>query len=518
MTNLYVFAIGGSGERVLRSLVMILSAGVSIGADRIIPVIIDNDEESYALKKCLETIDYYNSTPAKDGKMGANSCYECLSEDNKVWGSFFHTKIDQPIVLMQAGRAIGNLNKIIGPLDSDNQNMKLISEERDLLFSQDDLCMPLNVGFVGNPNIGSIVLNSLSFQDDKFSDIIEHISSNDGVFVIGSLFGGTGAAGLPLVINTFNQIGDKRPVLGAGALLPYFTFGEADKTVHIIDTNKWDVDSSTFDVKTRAALMYYDVYMCQTNNLDYMYYAGDDLRDAYQHYVGGKDQINPANRVELMMALSVVDFSKKGHSEKIEYIRPVIKTTKDNTINVEGINNADFKKAMIKFQILKVMFENDNFLKEAVSQKRSFVKNIKFTEEIRSAVVNDYEQFESSYGINKLFKEWDKWLGELSGDKVKRKFMLCKDTKTATVDDIFSYFYSEMEYGLAKTKLCKPIFGKSYTKPLEAQITDALLDTYNKLSENKILSVDDDKKILPALLKIVSDALDDVIANKCVQL
>ena len=43
MSKLYVFAIGGTGSRVLRSLTMLAAAGVDIQANEIVPVIIDPD-------------------------------------------------------------------------------------------------------------------------------------------------------------------------------------------------------------------------------------------------------------------------------------------------------------------------------------------------------------------------------------------------------------------------------------------------------------------------------------------
>lgn len=43
MSKLYLFGIGGTGSRVIRSLTMLLASGVDPGVDRIIPVLIDPD-------------------------------------------------------------------------------------------------------------------------------------------------------------------------------------------------------------------------------------------------------------------------------------------------------------------------------------------------------------------------------------------------------------------------------------------------------------------------------------------
>ena len=45
MSKLYVFGIGGTGSRVLRSLTMLLASGVECKADTIVPIIICNTDE-----------------------------------------------------------------------------------------------------------------------------------------------------------------------------------------------------------------------------------------------------------------------------------------------------------------------------------------------------------------------------------------------------------------------------------------------------------------------------------------
>ena len=44
MSKLYVFGIGGTGSRVLKSLTMLLASGVKCNADTIVPIIIDPDD------------------------------------------------------------------------------------------------------------------------------------------------------------------------------------------------------------------------------------------------------------------------------------------------------------------------------------------------------------------------------------------------------------------------------------------------------------------------------------------
>ena len=43
MSKLYVFGIGGTGSRVIKSLTMLLASGVRMKSDAIVPIIIDPD-------------------------------------------------------------------------------------------------------------------------------------------------------------------------------------------------------------------------------------------------------------------------------------------------------------------------------------------------------------------------------------------------------------------------------------------------------------------------------------------
>lgn len=55
MSKLYVFAIGGSGSRVLRSLTMLLSSGVHTNYE-IVPMIVDPDQSNGDLVRTVDVM------------------------------------------------------------------------------------------------------------------------------------------------------------------------------------------------------------------------------------------------------------------------------------------------------------------------------------------------------------------------------------------------------------------------------------------------------------------------------
>ena len=530
MRNLYIIAIGGSGERILKSFVMLMTAGVPVGAEHIHPVIIDNDEDSHALTQCLDLIRFYRSNPTSSqpkehGRTGAHHLYNMISADASDWGSFFSAIIDEPVVLNRAGSEIGNLANVIGGIDDESNPLyKIVKEELDLLFTQDDLDMPLNVGFVGNPNIGSIVLNSLSLQEDAFKEIKDNLSSNDGVIVLGSLFGGTGAAGIPLVVNTLHAIAPaNRPTIGTVAVLPYFKLQGEDKA-NIIDVERWDVNSDSFETKTRAALMYYDQYM--KDQTDYQYYAGDgDAKDVFDHNVGGDSQNNRTHIVELLSAMSIIDFSKQSSHGNVTYKIPIWGINQSDGVsstNISGASNAEVKKALAKFQMLKVIFQNPNFLTWAVNNEQNYVTGIGIDQMIIEsvAVPGKDTSFAHAWGINNLFQEWDKWFSELGLDTAKRPFMLYKSVTEATDSNIAELFYSNETSGKGIAKVGRRTVGSIFNRHEEeyaipAEISQALKTVYQKRYPRGVTGIDSEKKI-GTMLKIISDALDIVINDKCI--
>lgn len=527
MNNLYVFAIGGSGERVMKSLIMMLATGMPLGANKLIPVFVDNDVKSNALTSCLDLINYYRANPEKDitDKVGLHNICSKTSGDLGSVPSFAHVDVEKPIILNVAGDNIGNLDKIIGNLDTKKKYEDSINEEKNLLFTEDDLEMPLTVGFVGNPNIGSVVLNSLSLQGDEFTTIYGDAGSSDGVFVIGSLFGGTGAAGFPLIVNKFmSDDNAHNPLLGGVAILPYFNLQSGDGTKGLIDTERFDVNSETFTSKTRAALMYYDEYM---RNMHYMYYVGDSSkRSLYPHFVGGVKQENPYNIIEVMAALSVINFSQKDTNSKptdVVYQMPIWDFDNETLSNISSIRNQALKRSLVKFQMMKSMFESPDFIKWDIEQEHEFVEDIKFDFEMLSAILNksDEAKYPLAWSIRNIFEQWDKWINELGGNKVKRQLCIFNSNDVAvTRENISQLFFSNNSNGIAKTETYKKWTIDGFrakhvekTRVLSPQIEDAMLKAYRSLGVKTAIASKD--KALSTLLLVISKALDDVIDNFC---
>ena len=65
MSKIFVFGIGGTGSRVLRSLTMMLASGVKFGASEVVPIIIDPDASNADLTRTVALLNNYSAINEK---------------------------------------------------------------------------------------------------------------------------------------------------------------------------------------------------------------------------------------------------------------------------------------------------------------------------------------------------------------------------------------------------------------------------------------------------------------------
>ena len=293
MSKVYVFGIGGTGSRVLRSLTMLLASGVDCGNDTIVPIIIDPDASGGDLTRTVSLMRCYSDIRNQ------------LTFDGASQNEFFKTDINQVV----PGFQLPLDNKVQTSKFQDYMGLNSMTPNNQclmsMLFSDKNLGADMNVGFKGNPNIGSVVLNQFS-QSREFIEFANNFQQGDRIFIISSIFGGTGASGFPLLLKTLRSNKNipnfaliNNAVIGGITVLPYF---------NVKQSNSSEIDSTTFISKTKSALSYYDKNISGNNSIDALYYVADDINNVYDNYEGGVNQKNAAHLVELISALAIVDF------------------------------------------------------------------------------------------------------------------------------------------------------------------------------------------------------------------
>lgn len=413
MAKLYIFGIGGTGSRVIRSLTMLLASGVKLGNefDTLVPLIIDPDAANGDLNRTTDILHKYQSI------------YREAGESNDFFGTKISTLkelLDENVISISDHFIFGmastgqKFGEFIDYKGLDKQNKALI----DLLFSEANLEADMTVGFKGNPNIGSIVLNKFA-RSSEYLEFSNSFNPGDGIFVINSIFGGTGASGFPLLLKNLrvnstdmkNSNVISAATIGGLTYLPYFNISESGKEGK-------EIDAGTFLSKSKAALSYYQHAIFDNTTLDSFYYLGDHSNNNFSYAEGKSDQKNPAHFLEMAGALAIIDFTNDFKD---------VSNTDGKTIMKEfGI--VDNKGKRVRFDLLgektkktirlplskMTLFSKflNNSLSVLLKNKGSFSKGDKGVNE--KFFQDDF--YKGSFA--KFLAYYDEWLNELENNDV----------------------------------------------------------------------------------------------------
>jgi hypothetical protein len=305
--KLYVFGIGGTGSRVIKALTMLLASGIKLdnGFETVVPIIIDPDTANGDLDRTADILTKYQNIVNKAGDnnsfFGTNikTLTQLTNENVPNLSNNFKFSIDY------SGKKFGESIDYNG---LDDENKALI----DLLFSKENIKADMTVGFKGNPNIGSVVLNQI-FDSKEYLEFAKSFNTGDAIFIISSIFGGTGASGFPLLLKNLrtsdpaktNSAIISKSTIGAISYLPYFKVSDSNTGVK-------EIDDATFLGKAKAALSYYEhAIFNNKNSVNAFYYIGDHANNNEKYAVGKMVQKNKAHFVELAGAIAIIDFVAK---------------------------------------------------------------------------------------------------------------------------------------------------------------------------------------------------------------
>lgn len=471
--KLFVFAVGGTGSRVLRSLTFLLAAGTHLGGFDLVPIIIDPDDQNGDMNRNLDCLKLYRKLKA-----------DLVGYSPKP-GDFFETNIlapDQTKDGLTGGFTDFRFNlhdvnnrkfsKYIGLDNGMSEANKALTQ---LLFSETDLASDMNVGFKGRPHMGAVVLNQIP-DSQFFKDFAQSIDGHDRIFIISSIFGGTGSAGFPLLVKNIREASDGNVVyeklqsvpIGALSVKPYFK---------LKDGNDKEISSHAFMMKAKAALYYYSKNLIQDGSINILYSIGDEGGEPYPNEVGGSNQKNRSHFVEFAGALAVLDFAKLSENESClktlsgKAQKPEVKEFGTKELGKNGINlqtlaeksKGKFSKNLVSYFLFNLFLEKH--LPESFD--RTFAKTKKFR--IDSAFVNS-SFFQDLTTFNDYFKEW---LGELKTNDVSFS--------------PFSITWENQNFSYVKNGL-KNIIGKEdlklrkidNVKGFEVVVLDLLADAHRK--------------------------------------
>ena len=320
MSKLYLFAIGGTGSRVVKSLVMLLSAGVEINVSEIRLLIIDPDRAGGDVSRTSNLLQSYQRIYDDLRQISGFSNRFCSTPIVPALPTgFFVTGVE---ALDRDGRGAARdergltLSEAFNEHDMSLENQALFQA----LYSDVERADTLTVGSKGRQHVGAIEFMKFLGSEGFKSIFTDFTAGTDRIFVVSSVFGGTGASAFPLIMKAFftglnNEVSAAQAIKeapkGAMVLFPYFKVDPSAES---------SIDSRTFNKKMLTSLHYYDKNLNfgiaenqlsddKTNCQNVIYYLGDYEQRTYQNYEGGALQKNDAHLLEFLAATGIVDFA-----------------------------------------------------------------------------------------------------------------------------------------------------------------------------------------------------------------
>jgi hypothetical protein len=299
---LYVIGIGGTGAKCVEAITQVAALGLF--SEQLIRVLfIDADETNGNLERARNSLSLYQR------------CYQLMSGDKQqldwlktpiesfdLWSPFGNTSTNQNLA------SFFNYNTL-------KQNNEVLGNLFDILYTKEEREADLDVGFRGRPAIGSAVMSRVDLDDldqepwgTLIGQIKADVSSGNSpkILLCGSMFGGTGASGLPTIGRLISNKLDKENVrgrvkIGCLFVLPYFGFSPKPGN----NTDKVYARADQFLLNTEAALRH---YVNQAKQFDTVYLLGNQNFSQYEFSIGKKTQRNEPHFIELYAALAARHF------------------------------------------------------------------------------------------------------------------------------------------------------------------------------------------------------------------
>jgi hypothetical protein len=364
-------AIGGSGTKVAEALIRLLSVGfpthrdengnLTSASDQLQIWRVDPDRSSGASEDLNQALQEYRRMQS------------CLSDNNETrtlaqsrWAMDIETNVRHldPLDLPQEGEQDNVTKTLRGVLDSrHSRNGRSVTSSNALLapfYETKDLDVQIDRGFYQKPFIGAAVMSvfARSLEDDstpggRTAGLTAFSNTPTNFFLCGSLHGGTGACGVPVMANFLKARKDQNQGWGwriGGCLLaPYVTppnppfnslkegqdFNETDINQYLerygnepaftgmtVEEKRelvkqilqgFYADPEDMEARAKQGLAFYRDH--SADYFDELYLVGKPNPNKLKTWSnGGATQRNPLNSAELVSALAALNFFAQANT------------------------------------------------------------------------------------------------------------------------------------------------------------------------------------------------------------
>lgn len=319
----FVLGIGGTGMRCIESLIHLCAMGMFDDTE-IQLLALDTDKNNGNFSRLKEVKEAYlnakgmdkaNRVTHKDTFFSANIKYYEFSPDYEKKSTF---------------KAVFNY------IDT-HYNHREQADLADLVLSENVEDFNLRHGYRAQTHLGSMMMyhsiieaakSPLSCELKSFLSELIKASQNGQprVFILGSVFGGTGASSIPIIPQAISKAAEimsngaanvlKSAYFGSTLLTAYFSFRAPSGNE--LSNQKIIATSDKFALNSQVAMMFYDddttvkstyqkFYMMGTSGLEWdpMQRENDKITETI---TGGEQQKNDSHYIELLAACAALDF------------------------------------------------------------------------------------------------------------------------------------------------------------------------------------------------------------------
>ncbi|HHU78227.1 MAG TPA: hypothetical protein GXZ29_05015 [Clostridiales bacterium] len=381
----YLIGIGGSGAKAVEAFLHLKAAGYGNPGNPTHLAVIDPDGSNWNLQTMYQTLLKYRDVQ-KILQIDNNS----KDESFPLFGTRFE------IQEKRSGSSDDIGSMVWSPVEHEDASLNLIFAQDRItdiegqlfktLYTEEEMTEKLKYGFKGHPGIGSLLISKefrpeldpedidriperdrdrvsywsrLLGKQSRINNIIADGSDEVRIMIVGSIFGGTGAAGVPTIVkkihNLYSEaIQDGRIKLGLILLLPYFKFIRSSSGMQ---DGQLYAEADDFILNSRYALRYYKEAGL-TDYVNSIYVLGDNHYEDMDFAVGGSEQKNKALIAETLAAVAVDHFYNAG----IENNKNLFYANRGGTVDMDETGQkVDIKEIPYGDELRKAMLDMVRF-------------------------------------------------------------------------------------------------------------------------------------------------------------
>jgi len=410
--SVYLIGIGGTGSKIVESFIHLSATGAISEDEKVNIFFVDADQANGNGTRTSNLKDTYSrirSIPSiNQFKTDVRYAQNRERKEIKRWDIIEENK--------------NTLEELfIGDFNTNSSTAELLK----VLYTKEELQESLYKGFKGHPNIGSLVIaKNLDFDSEPwcylFGDqgTVSNELNNQTVKIIlcGSIFGGTGAAGIPTISKLLHDKYEKEDNVSVNCvlMLPYFDFLSEN-------TKEMKATADKFIENTKYALDYYH----NESYYDYfqsLYVIGDDISPSCDNSaIGGMEQINQSFLPEMIASLGIRDcINGKEEDPKVVYTK---REFEDGNKWSLLANDVDVKNRLLHTLVYSLHYTNvyyprlDAFIKQrSIPTHESWAINFFVKRGIDIFNENSVEHLDD---MNNFCTSYIRWISEIFGKDFK---------------------------------------------------------------------------------------------------